>query len=165
MTGPMRRGAIWLLALAGLLSVSVAQSQPRRQTPYWASISSGRAMMRLGPGENYRGVWLYVRRDLPVRVVDIYQTWRKIEDPDGTAGWMKVSLLSDTRTAIVRGGAARPMHAEPDERSAVAYRAEPGVVGRISRCNAGWCRLDVGGRAGFIRTDHLWGLGRNETVE
>jgi SH3-like domain-containing protein len=161
----MGRVTALLLALAALLAVPAAVAQPRRDTPYWASINSGRAMLRVGPGETYRGEWLYVRRDLPVRVVDIYQSWRKIEDPDGTTGWMKVSLLSDTRTAIVRGNEPRPMYSEPDERSTVRYRAEPGVVGRISRCNAGWCRFDVGGRDGFIRTDFLWGLGRNETVE
>ena len=157
------RGAL-LLALLGLFALAGAEAQPRRQPPYWASISSGRAMMRLGPGENYRGIWLYVRRDLPVRVVDVYQNWRKIEDPDGTTGWMLVSLLSDTRTAIVRGDAPRPMHEEPDESSRVRFRAEPGVVGRLSRCGSGWCRFDVGGRSGFVRTDHLWGLGRNETI-
>ena len=160
----MKRGAL-LLAVLGLLALSTAEAQPRRQTPYWASISSGRAMMRVGPGQNYRGAWLYVRRDLPVRVVDVYQNWRKIEDPDGTTGWMMVSLLSDARTAIVRGTEPRAMHEDPDERSEVRFRAEPGVVGRISRCGAGWCHFDVGGREGFIRTDFLWGLGRNEIVE
>jgi SH3-like domain-containing protein len=157
------RGA-WFLALLGLVALTAADAQPRRQPPYWASIASGRAMMRLGPGENYRGIWLYVRRDLPVRVVDVYQNWRKIEDPDGTTGWMLVSLLSDTRTGIVRGDSPRSMHEERDERSRVRFRAEPGVVGRLSRCEAGWCRFDVGGRSGFIRTDSLWGLGRNETI-
>ena len=161
----MRGAALLLLGLAGFQAFAVAEAQPRRQPPYWASIDSGRAMMRVGPGENYRGIWLYVRRDLPVRVVDVYQTWRKIEDPDGATGWMRVSLLSDTRTAIVRGDAPRPLYQEPDERSALRYRAEPGVVGRLSRCRAGWCRLAVGSRAGFIRIDHLWGLGRNETID
>ena len=157
------RGA-WFLALLGLFALTTAEAQPRRQPPYWASISSGRAMMRLGPGENYRGIWLYVRRDLPVRVVDVYQNWRKVEDPDGTTGWMLVSLLSDTRTGIVRGDSPRSMHEEADERSPVRFRAEPGVVGRLSHCETGWCRFDVGGRNGFIRADYLWGLGRNETI-
>ena len=156
--------AACLMVLLGALALSGAEAQPRRQPPYWASIASGQAMMRVGPGRNYRGIWLYVRRDLPVRVVDVYQDWRKIEDPDGTSGWMLVSLLSDTRTAIVRGNAPRPMHEEPDERTHVRYRAAPGVVGRLSQCTPGWCRLDVGGRSGFIRTDYLWGLGRNETI-
>ena len=41
--------------------------------------------------------------------------------------------------------------------AAVAYRAEAGVVGRITDCKNGWCRIDVGGRRGWIETDHIWG--------
>ena len=161
----MQRAAALLLILVGSLSVAGAEAQPRREPPYWASISSGRAMMRAGPGTNYPALWLYVRADLPVRVVEVYRQWRKVEDPDGTAGWMLVNLLSDTRTAIVRGDEPRPMHERADAASPVRFRAEPGVVGRISRCAAGWCRLDVRGRAGFIRADYIWGVSRGEIVE
>jgi len=160
----IRRITAFLLILFGGLALSVADAQPRRETPYWASISSGRAMMRAGPGRNYPGTWLYVRADLPVRVSEVYQSWRKIEDPDGTTGWMLVNLLSDTRTAIVRGEAPRAMHERPDPASPLRFRAEPGVVGRISRCAGGWCRLDVRGRAGFIRTDHIWGVSPGERI-
>lgn len=155
-------GLLLLVLLAGM-ALSAAQAQRQRETPYWASISSGQAMMRAGPGRNYPGTWLYVRRDLPVRVVEVYQSWRKIVDPDGTSGWMLVNLLSDTRTAIVRGDSPRAMHERPDEAAPVRFRAEPGVIGRLSRCSDGWCHLDVRGRAGFIRTGHIWGIGRDET--
>lgn len=161
----IRRAAILLLAVAGALSLASAAAQPRRAPPYWASISSGRAMMRAGPGRTYPATWVYVRADLPVRVVEVHEQWRKIEDPDGTTGWMLVTLLSDTRTAIVRGDGPRSMHERADLRSPVRFRAEPGVVGRISRCASGWCWLDVRGRAGFIRADHIWGVSRGETVE
>jgi SH3-like domain-containing protein len=60
---------------------------PARRTskpPYWASIASGEAMMRTGPGKQLSRHWLYKRRDLPVRVVKTYPNWRLIEDPDGT---------------------------------------------------------------------------------
>ncbi len=160
----IRRIAAFLMILLGGLALSVAEAQPRRETPYWASIASGRAMMRAGPGRNYPGTWLYVRADLPVRVTEVYQSWRKVEDPDGTTGWMLVNLLSDTRTAIVRGRGPQPMHERPDQAAPVRFRAQPGVVGRISRCAGGWCRLDVRGRAGFIRTDHIWGLGPGERI-
>ena len=77
---------------------------------------------------------------------------------------MLVSLLSDQRTAIVRGEAPRPLHEAPDAASPVRFRAEPGVVGRISRCAGGWCHFDVRGRGGFIRADQLWGVDPNETI-
>jgi len=154
-----------MLALAAAaLATLPAEAQRQRETPYWASIASGQAMMRTGPGRNYPGTWMYVRADLPIRVVEVYQNWRRIEDPDGTRGWMMVSLLSDQRTAIVRGNEPQALHEQPDTTSPVRYRAAPGVVGRISRCADGWCHLDVRGRSGFIRIDMIWGIGRNENL-
>ena len=97
----LKRAAAFLLLIAGLMSLDVAAAQTPRPLPYWASIASGRAMMRTGPGQNYPGTWLYVRPDLPIRVVEVYRDWRKVSDPEGTTGWMLVRLLSDQRTAIV----------------------------------------------------------------
>jgi SH3-like domain-containing protein len=154
-----------LLGVATLATFSGAEAQRTRETPYWASIASGKAMMRTGPGQTFPATWLYQRADLPIKVLEVYQNWRKIQDPDGTVGWMMVSLLSDTRTAIVRGEAPQPLHEEADARSPVRFRAEPGVVGRISRCSDGWCHLDVRGRGGYIRADHIWGINRGEKVD
>ncbi|HEV7658958.1 MAG TPA: SH3 domain-containing protein [Allosphingosinicella sp.] len=159
-----RRIAAALIACALSLSFSAALAQPPRPTPYMASIASGRAMMRRGPGQTYPGVWLYVRRDLPIRVIRIHGDWRQIQDPGGTTGWMLVSLLSDQRTAIVRGEGLAPMHEAPDEASPTRFRAEPNVVGRVSRCGGGWCNFDVGGRAGYIRVDRIWGVDPGETI-
>lgn len=153
-----------LLLAAGLSATQVAEAQRTRETPYWASISSGRAMMRTGPGRTYPATWLYVRADLPIRVVEVYQNWRKIQDPGGTTGWMMVSLLSDTRTALVLGDQPRPLYDTRDPGSRIRFRAQPGVVGRISRCGEGWCHFDVRGRGGYIRSDQIWGLAPGEQV-
>lgn len=126
------------------------------QLPYWASISVDHARMRKGPSQDVPVIWEYRRKDLPVKVVARHENWRKVEDPDGTQGWMAARLLSRTRTAIVTG-AIRPMRATADDSAAISYRAEPGVVGRISECQNGWCQFDVTGRKGWIRTEHIWG--------
>lgn len=158
----MRHVLAWL-ALASAVILAPAAAQQPRATPYWASIDSGRAMMRSGPGQTYPGVWLYVRHDLPIRVIRVYQDWRQIEDPDGQRGWMLVRLLSDQRTAIVRG-ATRELHEAPDAGSPVRFRAEAGVVGRVSRCAGGWCLFDSQGRGGYIRVDQIWGVDPGETI-
>jgi SH3-like domain-containing protein len=158
----VRRAA--LLSVVCALSLTTAQAQPQRETPYMASISAGRAMMRTGPGQNYPGTWLYTRRDLPIRVLRIYHEWRYIEDPGGTKGWMLVSLLSDQRSAIVTGEGLAELRESPDAASAVRFRAEVNVVGRISRCASNWCYFDVHGRGGYVRTDRLWGVAPNEVV-
>lgn len=121
-------------------------------------------MMRTGPGRNYPGIWLYQRRDLPIRVVKTYPNWRMIEDPDGARGWMLVTLLSDRRTAIVKPGNPRDLHADASDTSAVRYRAEPGVVGQIDKCRDGWCRFKVANRQGWIRIGDIWGVSDGEVV-
>ena len=161
----MARRVMLAAALALGLAVGAAQAQDERVPPYWASISAGKAMMRTGPGQNYPATWLYVRADLPIRVVETYPNWRKIRDPDGTTGWMLQRLLSDTRTALVTGTENRPMRQDPAEDSPIRYLAEPGVVGRLSKCAGGWCLLDVRGRRGYMRTDHFWGLDPGGTLE
>src|SRR3546814_7061402 len=83
-----------------------------KKPPYWASLSKDEARMRAGPSMDYPANWIYRRRDLPVKVVAVYSHWRKIEDPDGTQGWMHVRLLSDQPTAIITGG-MHPLRAAP----------------------------------------------------
>lgn len=157
----MKRGIIAAIVLA-LAAPTAAQD---KTPPYWASIASGEAMMRTGPGRNYPGVWLYKRRDLPIRVLKIYPNWRLIEDPDGVQGWMLVTLLSDRRTVIVKGTEPRPIHAQPEENSRVRYLAQPGVVGRIEDCRNNWCQIQVGARDGYIRVTDVWGVNPGETVD
>ena len=152
------------IVIAVLLSLAAPAAAQERQPPYWASIASGEAMMRTGPGKNYPGVWLYKRRDLPIRVVRTYPNWRMIEDPDGTRGWMLVSLLSDRRTAIVKPGEPRPIRERADPSSRVAYLAEAGAVGRIEQCDGGWCRITFGKREGHIRVSDVWGVSPGEQV-
>ena len=153
-----------LMAIALLCAATAASAQDRKP-PYWASIASGEAMMRTGPGRNYPGIWLYKRRDLPVRVLQIYPNWRKIEDPDGEQGWMLVTLLSDRRTAIVRPGGPRDVRTKPAASAPIRYRVEAGVVGRIDECSGAWCRIEIGKRRGFIKRDELFGVGSRETID
>ena len=133
--------AALLMLAAFVLQTSPASAQDKTP-PYWASIASGEAMMRTGPGRNYPGTWLYKRRDLPVRVIKTYPNWRLIEDPDGTKGWMLVRLLSDRRTALIKAGDPRPIRAAPKSGAKTRYLAQPGVVGRIEKCRAGLTTVD-----------------------
>jgi len=150
---------------AALIVAATAADAQDKVPPYWASIASGEAMIRTGPGRNYPGTWLYQRRDLPVRVIRIYQSWRLIEDPEGVRGWMLVTLLSDRRTALVKPGEPRAIHEKRDRASRVAYLAEPGVVGRIEVCDDIWCRIEIGKRRGFIARSGIYGVSSTETID
>lgn len=155
-------GALGLL-VAGAVTAA-AWAQPTRPVPYWASLTAGDALMRTGPGRNYPASWRYRRVGLPLKVVAVHESWRKVREPDGTEGWMASVLLTDRRTAMVRGEVL-PLRVEPSGSAPIRWRAAPGVIGRISRCRDGWCLLDVNGRQGFAATAGLWGVEAGEAVE
>lgn len=147
--------AMAMIAATGLCA-GIAQAAPGKPVPYWASLSQDEARMRVGPSLDYPSSWVYRRRDLPVKVVQVLGLWRKVEDPDGAQGWMHVRLLSDTPTAIVRAPEA-PMHEAPSDGSRALFRAERGVVGRLSDCSDGWCAFDVKGQRGYVKAADIWG--------
>lgn len=153
-----------LLSAFLVVAVSTPAAAQEKQPPYWASIASGQAMTHTGPGRNYPNVWLYQRRDLPVRVIKKYDNWRLIQDPDGAQGWMLVTMLSDRRTAVVKPGQPRPIRVGPYEGARVRYNAEQGVVGRIGKCGSGWCRIEIGNRKGYVHTSDIWGVSDGEAL-
>lgn len=151
-----------MIALAALAAGPAAAQE--RALPYWASIAAGQATMRTGPERTYPGIWLYQRRDLPVRVVQVYGAWRRIVDRDGATGWMLAILLSARRTAMI-GTALQPIRDRPDKAARLLWRAEPGVIGRIARCDGRWCRIQIGEKTGYVAQAGLWGADPGETFD
>lgn len=144
-----------------IMASAVAPAHAEKKPPYWASISAGEARMRTGPGRQFPASWLYQRANLPVKVIALYPNWRKVEDPDGTQGWIQANLLSSDRTGLVVGE-VRPLRDKPNGSGNIIFRAEPGVVGKLSECKRGWCKLDVRGRMGYIEAGHIWGVETEE---
>ena len=147
-----------LLTALLLVAAFPAQAQDR-EVPYWASMRVDKVNMRAGPSENYPIDWVYRRAMLPVKVVRLYQGWRRVRDQDGAEGWIVARLLSPERTAVVVGEGLAAMRAEGSEGAALRWKLEPGVVGKLGDCDAGWCELSVGAHEGWVEQKRLWGAG------
>lgn len=151
-----------LFAMLATLAAPAAAQE--RVPPYWASIAAGEAMMRTGPDRGYPATWVYRRRDLPIRVLQIQGAWRRVQEQDGTTGWMLATLLAARRTAILTGG-VHPIREAAAGSSRLLWQAEAGVIGRISRCDGRWCRIEIGDKAGYIEQSGLWGVAPGERIE
>ncbi len=151
-----RRLALPLLAL---LALSTPLAGDDSKTPYWASIRAGEVNMRVGPGEDYKVLWVYRRPQLPLKVLRLKEGWRYVQDPGGAKGWVLARFLVRERTAIVagKGNAAMREAGAPDAKR--LWQVEPGVVGKLGDCDAGWCQFTTGPQKGFIEQARLWGAG------
>ena len=70
-------------------------------------------------------------------------------------------LLSARRGGVVVGG-TQPIRDTPDEGARTLWQAEQGVVGRISRCDGRFCRIQVAERIGYIAETAIWGADPGE---
>src|SRR6478736_2608538 len=145
------------LLCAVLLLVAFPARAQDRAVPYWASLRVDQVNLRVGPSESYPVDWVYHRAGLPVKVVRLYQGWRRVRDQDGAEGWIVARLLNPERSAVVVGKGLAAMRAEGDGGAALRWKLEPGVVGKLGDCDAGWCEFDVRGRKGWVEQQRLWG--------
>ena len=151
----MRPGLAFVLAVA-LAGPAFAQD---REVPYWATIrdSARQLNMRVGPSADYPISWVYKRPGLPVKVLRVHESWRLVQDPAGSKGWVASRLLSPERGAIVTGGRPVAMRDGPGAGAAVKWFVAAGVVGKLRECNAGRCRFIVGAQDGWVEQKRLWG--------
>ena len=155
-TNRLARLAIVLPLLWGAVR---AQSQPHK-LPRFASLSSGKVFLRQGPGYDYRILWVYHRKGLPVLITAQYDVWRKVRFSDGTTGWVHVAMLSSHRTVLVTGRSDAPLRESSASGASVVALAAPGVIAHLRRCKPEACDVSVAGHAGWVNKNRIWGASR-----
>jgi len=163
---------IGLLVLLFLVPTDFIAAQVKQASnsglpiPRFVSLRSDKVHMRTGPGVRYPIDWVYIRRNMPMEIVNEFDTWRKVRDYQGTEGWMHKSMLSSQRSLAVTGQ-TRTLRYSADSGSSAVARIEPGTIGQIIQCksNSGWCFLSFGKYEGWLRRVEIWGVYSDEKIK
>jgi len=151
------------LLFAALAALPAWAAEP---VPPYASLASNKVYLREGPSYQHKVLWIYRRKGLPVRVLNKYDIWYRVEDSDGTKGWISNVMISTARrTVVVTSKRAAPIKDGPDVNAhAIAY-AQHGVVAKLEACKAAACEVSVDGTEGWIRKQDIWGVGVGEVFK
>jgi len=161
-----KAGSLMKILVCTLVFLAVLSNRPADaagKVPRFVSLASDEVNVRVGPGKRYPISWVYVRSGWPVEVIAEYELWRQVRDVDGATGWIHTALLSNRRTILITGD-RRPMFERPKEDAIVVLLAEPGVQGRLIECDGSWCKVDVAGNEGWMKTAHFYGVLENEKI-
>jgi len=157
---------IRLIALLLMLgcAAALAAAAPPQPVAHFVSQRGDLAYLREGPSYQHKIVWVYRHRGYPFLVTASFDVWRRVEAPDGAAGWMSATMLSDQRTVLVTGKTRTPLHAAADGGKLVGL-ADPGAVAGLKSCTRDACHITGQDIDGWIARDRVWGVGQQETFK
>ncbi len=148
--------ALSLVAAPGARAGSAPSSDPAQ--PRYATLKLAPVNARIGPGEDYKAIWTYQAKGVPVQIVEESDDWRRICDPEGGLAWVRSRAIDPRRTVMRIKPSDLPMRRGPSADAKViavlAARATAALLG----CERGWCRISVDHATGWVRPDDLWGV-------
>ena len=131
--------------------------------PRFVSLKSDVVNMRVGPGHEYPLQWVYVRKNLPLKVISEFDAWRKVIDHDGETGWVHGQLVSLKRYGVITSSNAK-LRVDPNQQASVTAIAEAGVLMELQYCEGQWCRLGTDNVKGWLERRQFWGVLPNEEL-
>lgn len=107
-----------------------------------------------------KGTPLYIiKAGTPVEVIVSLDGFVKVRDMQGTLAWIEKNQLSTKRTLLIKTDKA-PVRTDADDAAPLVFEAAGGVVLEMTgSAMNGWVAVKHrDGQAGFIRTQHVFGL-------
>ena len=134
--------------------------------PRFVSLRSDKVFVRTGPALRYPIKWVFVKENLPVEIIQEFDTWRKIRDLEGEEGWVHQSLIQGKRTAVITAEKGAFILKKPvTEDIRPVAKLEKGVVVTLNECSGAWCEVETQSFEGWIEKKLLWGVYETEELD
>ena len=125
--------------------------------PRYVTLKAAPVNARGGPGEDYRALWRYTAKGLPLQVVEETADWRRVCDPEGGLGWVRASALDGRRTVMRTRGGDLALGARPAADARVVAMLAARATADLVESKGGWRRISVDHAMGWVRVGEVWG--------
>ena len=127
--------------------------------PRYVSLKFDEVNARGGPGDDYRLLWTYRARGLPLQVIAETSDWRRVCDPEGAVAWVHQRTVETRRTVMRTAEQPLAMRRRPAAESPIAAQLAGRAVATLEECREGWCLVDAAGSRGWVPASEVWGTG------
>ena len=120
------------------------------------SLKNKKVNLRQGPSFKYPIKLIYIKKNLPVVVIDKFENWRKIIDFKNNSGWIHISQLTKKKTAInIKKNSI--LYKKSTIYSKPIAKIEIGKLLFIDKCKIRWCKISSKKFQGWVYKNSLWG--------
>ena len=135
------------------------------EIPRYISLKSNDANIRVGPSKNYPIEIKYIKKNYPLKVLEEYEDWRKVEDFQKNFGWIHKSLISGIRTGIVLSNDIKTIKLLNTLNGNVIGEIGIGNIVFLEKCKINWCLVSFGDYRGWIHKKNIWGVKKKEIIK
>jgi len=119
------------------------------------SLKYSKVNVRYGPGLDYPIKYIYKKKNLPVKVIDKKENFRKIIDLKKNSGWIHWSQLKKSKSLITLND--KILFKKPSLFSEPILRLQKGRLLIVKKCKKEWCKVESESYLGWIKTNNIWG--------
>ena len=120
------------------------------------SLKKDKVNVRYGPGFDYPVKYVYKKKNLPVKVIDKKENFRKIIDFKKNGGWIHSSQLKKGKSFILLKD--QILFKNPTKYSKPILKINKGRLLIVKKCKKKWCKVKTENFLGWIETNEIWGL-------
>ncbi len=122
---------------------------------FFLMLKNNKVNVRYGPSFDYPIKYIYKKIQLPVRVIDRKENFRRILDHKNNSGWIHISQLRKSKSLIVLKN--KILFNKPSKFSKPVARIEKGRLLLVKNCENKWCKIKTGEFTGWIDKENIWG--------
>ena len=138
-----------------LITFSFMNILSAKENNYYLILKNNEVNVRYGPGFDYPIKFIYKKKNLPVKVIDKKENFRRIIDFKNNNGWIHTSQLKEGKVFILLED--KILFTKPTKYSKPILKIAKGRLLVVKKCKKIWCRIKTENYTGWIKSEKVWG--------
>ena len=138
-----------------LITFSFMNILSAEKNNYYLILKNNKVNVRYGPGFDYPIKFIYKKKNLPIRVIDKKENFRRIIDFKNNSGWIHASQLKKGEAFILLED--QILFTKPTKYSKPILKISKGRLLLVKKCKAKWCKIKTEKYIGWLKTNNVWG--------
>ena len=138
-----------------LITFSFINILSAEENNYYLILKNNKVNVRYGPGFDYPIKFIYKKKNLPIRVIDKKENFRRIIDFKNNSGWIHTSQLKKGKAFILLED--QILFTKPTKYSKPILKIAKGRLLVVKKCKKIWCRVKTENYTGWIKSEKVWG--------
>ena len=118
-------------------------------------LKNNKVNVRYGPSFEYPIKYIYLKKNLPIKIIDKKENFRRIIDHKHNSGWIHTSQLRKSSSVIITEN--QFIFSKPTKFSEPLAIAEKGKLILLKKCKNNWCKIIDENFSGWIFFENFWG--------